>query len=74
MSMFEEAQKPECSKQSLAQKTVDAAAILGHASNELSLKRRTFIRGVIHNDYKDLCSPSQPITSLLFGDDLPKFA
>jgi len=27
---------------------------------------------VINSDYKDLCSPNQPITEHLFGDDLPK--
>ena len=70
--MLEEAQKPDFSVQSMAQKTVDIAAILGHASYEVSLKRRVFVRSAIKNEYKDLCAATQPITTLLFGDDLPK--
>ena len=48
------------------------SAILDHASNDLSIKRKTFIRGVIASQYKDLCALTQPITEQLFGDDLPK--
>ena len=46
------------SVQNIAQKIADIAAILGQASHELSLKRRVFIRHVINNKYKDLCSIS----------------
>jgi len=72
LKILEEVKNGNVSVQSLAQKTVDMAAILGHASHEISLKRRIFIRGNINPQYKDLCAQSQPITSKLFGDDLPK--
>jgi len=74
LSIFDEINSKDLknSGQAVAQKTADMAAILGHASREISIKRRTFIRGVIHPQYKDLCSTTQPITKKLFGDDLPK--
>lgn len=72
LKILDELKKNEVSMQSIAQKTVDMAAILGHASHEISVKRRVFIRGNINSQYKDLCSSTQPITSKLFGDDLPK--
>lgn len=72
LSVIEEVQKKNVSLQNIAQKTVDMAAILGHASHEISLKRRIFIRSVIKPEYKDLCATTQPITEFLFGDDLPK--
>ena len=57
--------------QSIAEKTADIAAILGQASNELSLKGRVFIRSVINGEYRDLCSSSQSVTEFLFGNNLP---
>ena len=72
LSLLKDIQENKFSLQSIAQKTVDMAAILGHASSEISLNRRVFIRGVINPQYKDLCASTQPITEHLFGDDLPK--
>ena len=72
MDILNNVQQENFSVHEMAQKTVDMAGILGHASKEISIKRRTFIRNVINPQYKDLCSATQPITTHLFGDDLPK--
>ena len=72
LEIFKNVTSPNVDIQTIAQTTADIAAILGHASLEISLKRRTFIRNVINSDYKDVCSSTQPITENLFGDDLPK--
>jgi len=70
--IFKEAQNEHVDVQKIAQITADMAAMLGQTSHEISLKRRVFIRSVINPEYKDLCSISQPVTTYLFGDDLPK--
>ena len=44
--------------------------MLGHARYEISLKRRQFIKSVIKDEYRYLCSNSQEITDYLFGDNL----
>lgn len=72
LTIFEECQKDSIDYQKIAQTITDISALLGHSSHEISLKRRHFIRSVISPEYKDLCSPSQPMTDKLFGDDLPK--
>lgn len=35
-------------------------------------KRRELLRPVLKSDYAGLCDSSTPVTSLLFGDDIPK--
>ena len=61
------------SVQSIAQKTVDIAGILGQASHELSLSETKNVhRSVLNSEYKDLCSNCQPVTDFLFGDNLPQ--
>lgn len=50
----------------------DAAAMLGHINTDLSLLRRELMRPTLHADYRNLCNPDHPVTSLLFGDDLQK--
>ena len=72
ISVLQECQKETVDFQQIAQITTDMAALLGHSSHELSLKRRVFIRSVINTEFKDLCSTSHPVTENLFGDDLPK--
>ena len=72
MSLFEICQQPVVDKQKAAQITTDVAALLGHASNEISFKRRMFIKSVIKPEYKDLCGSTTKITENLLGDDLPK--
>ena len=56
----------------IVQITTDCTALLGHAAHELSLKRRTFIRSVLKEDYKDLCNASTEMSEKLFGDNLSK--
>ena len=50
----------------------DAMAMLGHINTDLSLLRRELMRSTLHADYRNLCNPDHPVTSLLFGDDLQK--
>ena len=47
---------------------MDAVALLGRGSMDVSLLRRQLIRPSL-GDYQDLCKESIPITELLFGDD-----
>ena len=72
LTVLEECQKDNVNIQNIAQSITDMSALLGYSSYEISLKRRVFIRNVINTEYKDLCSPNQPMTTQLFGDDLPK--
>jgi hypothetical protein len=50
----------------------DAKTMLGHINTDLSLLRQEFMRPTLHTDYRNLCNPDHPVTSLLFGDDLQK--
>ena len=50
----------------------DAVALMGHASNQTSMRRRDNMVPILKRDYAALKSPNVPVTSLLFGDDLPK--
>jgi len=50
----------------------DAVTLLGHASYLTSLKRREFLRPDIAPAYQSVCSKSNPVTTNLFGDELPK--
>ncbi len=47
-------------------------ALIGAASQELHVKRRDQIRPDLNTQFRQLCSPQVPVTSFLFGDDLPK--
>ena len=70
LSIVEHIQKGRIDLQFVAQTTADIAAMLGQASYDISLKRKQFIKSVIKDEYKDLCSTSE-ITEFLFGNDLP---
>ena len=48
----------------------DALTLLGHASRELSLRRRQAIKPHLNRELTGLCSDAVPITSQLFGDTL----
>ena len=50
----------------------DAVTLLGHASYLTSLKRREFLKSDIAPAYQSVCSKSNPVTTNLFGDELPK--
>lgn len=54
----------------VASNLVDATALIGHVSKELSFKRRESIRPILHNDFKQACSRDNKVESLLFGSDL----
>ena len=44
--------------------------MLGHASHDLSFKRRTFVRSRRKPEYRSLCASSRKVTEWLFGDNL----
>ena len=48
----------------------DAIALLGHASCDLSQRRRETLKPHLNKEYATLCASHVPITSFLFGDDL----
>ena len=43
-------------KKELIQKSIDIIGLLGHASNEVSMKRKLFIKSALKDDFKDLVS------------------
>ena len=51
--------------------TVDALTLLGNSVYEFSMKRRELLKSEVAPAYKSLCHESQPITTMLFGDELP---
>ena len=51
--------------------TVDALTLLGNSVYEFSIKRRKMLKSEVAPAYKSLCHESQPITTMLFGDELP---
>ena len=67
LMILEQVQTGTVDLQFITQSAADMAAMLGHASYEISLKRRQFIKSVIKDEYKCLCSNFQEITDYLFG-------
>ena len=51
---------------------MDGVLLLANANQELNYRRRELMRPQLNANYRHLCSPSNPVTSLLFGDELPK--
>ena len=51
---------------------VDVVLLLANANHELNYRRRELMRPQLNANYGHLCSPSNPVTSLLFGNDIPK--
>ena len=51
---------------------MDGVLLLANANQELSYRRRELMRPQLNTNYRHLCSPSNPVTAELFGDDLPK--
>ena len=51
---------------------MDGVLLLANANQKLNYRRRELMRPQLNASYRHLCSPSNPVTSLLFGDDLPK--
>ncbi|XP_028415993.1 uncharacterized protein LOC114539556 [Dendronephthya gigantea] len=56
----------------LVRKMMDAVAFATYANHELNNKRRECIKPELHQDFRPLCSTSNPVTTWLFGDDLSK--
>ena len=52
--------------------TVDALTLLGNCVYEFSREQREMLRSEVAPAYKSLCHESQPITTMLFGDELPQ--
>ena len=50
--------------------SADAPTLLGNSVSEFSMKRREMLKYKVASAYKSLCYESQPITTMLFGDDL----
>ncbi|XP_071794416.1 uncharacterized protein [Asterias amurensis] len=53
-------------------KLLDAVAIIGHANQELNVRRRDLIKPDLNKQFSGLCSPHVPVTGFLFDDDLPQ--
>ena len=51
---------------------MDGVLLLANANQELNYGRRELMRPQLNANYRHLWSPSNPVISLLFGDDLPK--
>ena len=52
--------------------TVDALTLLDNSVYEFSMERREMLKSEVAPAYKSLCQESQPITTMLFGDELPQ--
>ncbi|PFX12485.1 hypothetical protein AWC38_SpisGene23553 [Stylophora pistillata] len=48
----------------------DSLALLGHATYELSLRRRDIMRPSINKELRALCNQQIPVTDFLLGDDV----
>ena len=51
---------------------MDGVLLMANSNTELNLRRREALKPELHTSYRYLCAPSNPITTELFGDDLPK--
>ena len=51
---------------------IDALTLLGNSAFQFSMKRRQMLKSDVAPGFKSLCRDSQPITSMLFGDELPQ--
>ena len=49
-----------------------AVTLLGYSSYELSMRRRISLRPKVNSAYRNVCRPSRPLTTFLFGDNLPQ--
>ena len=60
------------SKNEVVNNLMDGVLLLANANMELNVRRREALRPELHASYRYHCAPSNPISSELFGDDLPK--
>ena len=54
----------------IIQSATDAITLLGHASRELTVRRRAAIKPQINKTFSGICNDSVPATNKLFGDNL----
>ena len=65
--------KPDMpSKGQLVNQLMDGVLLMANSNTQLNLRRREALKLELHTSYHYLCAPSNPITTELFGDDLPK--
>ena len=51
---------------------IDVLTLLGNSVFEFSMKRREMLKSEVAPGFKSLCRDSQPITTMLLGDELPQ--
>ncbi len=56
----------------LATQATDAITLLSHANTELNHRRRDMLRPYLNKQFQQLCSPQTPMSTFLFGDNLPE--
>ena len=59
-------------KDQIVSRLMDGVLLMANANIELNIRRREALKPELHTSYCYLCAPSNPITTELFGDDLPK--
>ena len=65
--------KPDMpSKGQLVNQLMDGVLLMANSNTELNLRCREALKPELRTSYRYLCAPSNPITTELFGDDLPK--
>ena len=60
------------SKGQIINQPIDGVLLVTNANIELNLRRREALKPELYTSYRYLCAPSNPTTTELFGDDLPK--
>ena len=65
-------QKDLPSTEDIIHKSTDAMAFNSQANPDIYAKQQESIKPELQQDYWPLCSPSNPVTKWLFGDDLSK--
>ena len=59
-------------KDQIVNRLMDGVLLMANANIELNVRRREALKPELHSSYRYLCAPLNPITTELFGDDLPK--
>ena len=59
-------------KDKIVNRLMDGVLLMANANIELNIRRREALIPELHTIYRYLCAPSNPITTELFEDDLPK--
>lgn len=60
------------SRGQIVSQLMDGVLLMANANRVLNLRHREALKPELHTSYRYLCAPSNPITTELFGDDLPK--